>query len=102
MASTIARCTASPIERRSAAGWPLTSEMRTSGMGRVRLVRDQPGEGEADQPADGLSALPARGGVQMGQAFVVVEFHDGSFQANDTAAVPPSEFRMAMPRRRSW
>jgi hypothetical protein len=46
--------------------------------------------------------LPARRSVQLGDQFVIVEFHDGSFQANDTAALPPSEFRMAMPRWRNW
>jgi len=77
-------------------------------MTRNRLVGEQPGESEADKVGDGLRALPARRGVQFGK-HSVFDSHDSSFrnettqlQANDTAAVPLSEFRMAVPRWRSW
>src|SRR5881394_3535108 len=51
---------------------------------------EQPGEREADEARDGLGALPPCRGLQFGN-HCVFDSHDSSFQANETAALPPSE-----------
>src|SRR5688572_7599634 len=102
MVSTSARWMASPTLRRYASGLPLTSEMRTRGMGGglgrggAPEQRDQ----RRDQdPVNRLGALAARLGLQRLHSGKV-DSHGLSFQASETAAKPPSELTSATPRSR--
>jgi hypothetical protein len=72
--------------------------MRTSGTRNLWLAGNQPRERRGDQLGNGACAMALCCPFQLDE----VDSHDVLlFQANDTAALPPSELTMAMPRRRS-
>src|SRR3954468_12198205 len=104
--STSARWMASPIRRRSSAGLPLASEMRTSGMADVR-TRNGTGNDVGKQPAEALRARAAGGELErkprlrIGAVLLGRDSHGRLLHANDTAAAPPRAFLSARPPLRS-